>query len=68
MTRNSVSPSVPGCTWHAAVTHYTLIQSAKRHGVDHFAYLRDVLLRITTKPNTDLHQLLPDRWKAALLS
>ena len=52
----------------AAAIHYTLIQSAKRHGLDPFAYLRDVLLRIATEPNIDLHQLLPDRWKAALLS
>ena len=50
----------------AAANHYTLIQSAKRHGLDPFAYLRDVLLRITTEPNADLHALLPDRWKATL--
>jgi transposase len=52
----------------AAAVHYTLIQSAKRHGLDPFAYLRDVLLRITTESSTDLHQLLPDRWKASLQS
>jgi transposase len=52
----------------AAATYYTLIQSAKRHGLDPFAYLRDILLRTTTEPNTGLHQLLPDRWKASLQS
>lgn len=52
----------------AAANHYSLIQSAKRHGLDPFAYLRDVLLRITTEPATDLRELLPDRWKAALES
>jgi len=52
----------------AAAIHYTLIQSAKRHGLDPFAYLRDVLLRITTEPDADLRQLLPDRWKASLQS
>ena len=52
----------------AAAIHYTLIQSAKRHGLDPFAYLRDVLLRITTEPDTDLRELLPDRWKASLQS
>ena len=52
----------------AAAVHYSLIQSAKRHGIDPFAYLRDVLLRIATEPGTDLRTLLPDRWKAALLS
>lgn len=52
----------------AAAIHYTLIQSANRHGLDPFAYLRDALLRIAAEPNTDLRQLLPDRWKAALQS
>lgn len=51
----------------AAATYYTLIQSAKRHALDPFAYLRDVLLRTTTDP-TGLHQLLPDRWKASIAS
>lgn len=32
--------------------YFTLIQSAKRHGVDPFAYLRDTLLRITAEPGT----------------
>lgn len=49
----------------AAATYYTLIQSAKRHGIDPYAYLRDVLLRITTESNTDLRELLPGRWKNA---
>ncbi len=35
----------------------------KRHAIDPYAYLRDVLLRITTEPNADLRGLLPDRWK-----
>ena len=50
----------------AAANHYSLIQSAKRHGIDPFAYLRDSLLRITSEPATDLRQLLPDHWKATL--
>lgn len=52
----------------AAATYYSLIQSAKHHGLDPFAYLRDVFVRITTKPALDLRDLLPDRWKAALTS
>lgn len=52
----------------AAAVHYSLIQSAKRHGLDPFAYLRDVLLRITAQGQANLHELLPDRWKAALES
>ena len=51
---------------HAAATHYSLIQSAKRHGIDPFAYLRDTLLRITTEPSLDLSTLLPHRWKQSL--
>jgi transposase len=43
----------------AAAIHYSLIHSAQRHGLDPFAYLRDVLLRTTTEPSLDLHTLLP---------
>lgn len=50
----------------AAAIHYTLIQSARRHGLDPFAYLRDLLPRLATQPALDLHELLPDRWKASL--
>jgi len=52
----------------AAAVHYSLIQSAKRHRLDPFAYLRDVLLRITTAPFADLRELFPDRWRTALES
>ena len=50
----------------AAANHYSLIQSAKHHGIDPFAYLRDVLLRTATEAAINLRELLPDRWKAAL--
>jgi len=50
----------------AAANHYSLIQSGKRHGIDPFAYLRDVLLRTATEAAINLRELLPDRWKAAL--
>ena len=51
---------------HAAATHYSLIQSAKRHGLDPFAYLRDVITRIPAIPDERLHELFPDQWKASL--
>ncbi len=51
----------------AAATLYSLIQSARRHGIDPFFYLRDLFLRIPTHPNKDIHQLLPDVWKQELL-
>ena len=49
---------------HAAATLYSLIASAKRNGLDPFAYLRDLLARIPTHPHRRIDQLLPDRWQA----
>jgi transposase len=46
----------------AAAIHFSLIASAKRHGLDPFAYLRDLLRRIPTHPNRDIQSLFPDRW------
>lgn len=48
---------------HAAATLYSLTATAKRHGLDPFHYLRDILTRIPTHPNRRIHELLPDRWK-----
>lgn len=48
-----------------AAVFYSLIASAKRHGLDPFAYLRDVLSRISDHPSNKLHELLPDHWKLA---
>ena len=39
----------------------SLCASAKRHGLNPWAYLTDVLTRMATKP-TDLTPLLPDHW------
>lgn len=47
----------------AAAVLYGLIASAKRHGLDPFAYLRDLLARIPTHLQRDIQQLFPDRWK-----
>ncbi len=43
----------------------SLIATAKRLGLDPFAYLRDVFARIAAHPNSRLEELLPDKWKAA---
>jgi len=51
----------------AAAILYSLIRSAKCHGLDPFLYLRDLFLRIPTHPNKHLHQLLPDHWKRDIL-
>ena len=45
-------------------TLMSLVGSCKRHGLDPFAYLRDVLTRLPATPTNDLDQFLPDRWKA----
>jgi transposase len=36
-------------------------------GIDPFAYLRDVLDRVSTHPASRIEELLPDRWKPAAL-
>jgi transposase len=40
----------------------SLVQSAKLHGHDPFAYLRDVLQRLPTQLNSRIEELLPHRW------
>jgi transposase len=42
---------------------YSVIASAKRHGLDPFVYLRDVLATIGSMPTSQLDQFLPDRWR-----
>jgi hypothetical protein len=48
-----------------AAVLYSLIATAKRHGLDPFAYLRDVIARISDHPSNRLDELLPDHWKLA---
>jgi hypothetical protein len=51
-----------------AATLYTLVQSARRHCVDVWPYLTDVLRRLPAIAPHDtaaLEALLPDRWVAA---
>lgn len=47
---------------------YSVLESAKRHGLDPFAYLRDVLIRVWTQPQGRIRELLPDQWKPAVAS
>ena len=44
---------------------YSLIATCKRHGVEPFAYLRDVLDRVSTHPQSGIAALFPDNWQAA---
>lgn len=46
-----------------AAIFYTLIASASRNGIEPFEYLRDVLHCLTTNPDIDLSELLPDVWR-----
>jgi transposase len=40
----------------------TLIESAKLNGIDAWVYLKDVLTKLPTWPNSRLQELLPHRW------
>ena len=42
----------------------SIAQSAKRHNLNVYAYLRDVIARISDHPANQLQQLLPDKWTA----
>jgi transposase len=44
---------------------YSLVSSCKRHHIDPFAYLKDVLERMPTHPAEQLADLLPDGWFVA---
>ncbi len=46
-----------------AATLMSLCMTCKNVGVDAFAYLRDVLERISTHPARRIRELLPDQWK-----
>ena len=43
----------------------SLIQSARLNGHDAFAYMRDVLERLPSLPNSRIDELLPHRWQPA---
>ena len=47
-----------------AAVIYSLVATCKHHGIDPFAYLRDVLRRLPTWGDTPLQPLLPQNWSA----
>ena len=47
----------------AAAVFYSLIESAKRHGLNVADYLEDVIRRLPSHPAHRLRELLPDQWK-----
>jgi transposase len=48
---------------HRAAIIYSLVASCKLCGIDPFAYLRDVLERISTHPASRIAELLPRNWQ-----
>jgi transposase len=48
---------------HTAAVLFTILSSAKRHKLNTWAYLRDVLWRLADLKPGELEQLLPDRWQ-----
>lgn len=45
-----------------AATLFTIAQSAKRHDLNVFTYMKDVIARISDHQANQLHDLLPDKW------
>jgi hypothetical protein len=41
----------------------SLVHSAQFNGHDPYAYLRDVMARLPTQPNSRIPELLPHRWQ-----
>lgn len=41
----------------------SIMSTCRRHKVEPWSYLRDVLIRLTENPNTDLNALLPYNWE-----
>ena len=48
-----------------AATFFSLVATCQRHGIDTYAYLRDILGRLSTHPHERLQELLPPAWKTA---
>lgn len=44
---------------------YSLLATCKRHGINPYQYLKDVLARISSHPINQLEELLPHMWKPA---
>ena len=45
----------------------SLIKSVKLNGHDPYAYMKDVLARLKTHKNSQIGELLPDRWQPTTL-
>jgi transposase len=47
-----------------AAVFFSVIESARRHGLDVFAYLHDLFRRLPAHPHSRIEDFLPDRWKS----
>jgi transposase len=52
----------PDAGWRSAVI-YTIIQSCRRYAINPQEYLTDVLQRLPSMTTSQVHKLLPSRWK-----
>jgi hypothetical protein len=43
----------------------SLVHSARMNGHEPYAYLKDVLQRLPTQPDSRIEELLPHRWRPA---
>jgi len=41
----------------------SIVASCNRHGIDPFAYLKDVFSQLAADSQVDLEKLLPDKWQ-----
>jgi transposase len=48
---------------HRSAVMYTLVANCRLHGVEPYAYLKDVLTRLPRTTNKEVAQLTPQRWK-----
>ena len=44
---------------------YSIIESCRRHGVEPYSYLRDVLTRLPSMTNRQIKDITPKAWAAA---
>ena len=47
---------------HRAALLYSLVQSCRLAEIDPFAYIRDVLIRVATHPQSRIAELTPKGW------
>ena len=47
---------------------YTIVETSRRHGVDPYAYLKDVLQRPPTMTNHQIPAVVPGAWETPLLA